>query len=49
MTNLLDDINHDKMVVLEAKIRVTEGVQLYDLVQVMKMCLASNIVVPKTF
>ena len=48
-TKSSDDINLDKMVALKAKIRVIKGVDLYDLVQVIEMCLVSNMVVAKKF
>jgi hypothetical protein len=37
------------MVALKARIRAIKGVDLYDLVQVVEMCLVPNMVVPKTF
>jgi len=37
------------MVVLEAKIRAIKGVDLYDPVQAVEMCLVLNVVVSKTF
>ena len=37
------------MEVLEAKIRVTEGVDLYDPIWESEMCLVPNVVVPKKF
>jgi hypothetical protein len=43
------DIDHDKIVVLEARVMAIKSVNLYDLVQAAKMCLVSNIVVPKMF
>jgi len=44
-----DNIDQDKMEALEAKIRVIEGVDLYDPVRAAEMCLVSNVVVPKKF
>ena len=43
------DIDHDKIVVLEARVMVIKSVNLYDLVQTIEMWLVSNMVVPKTF
>jgi len=42
-----NDIDQDKMTTLEARIRAIEGVDLYDLVNAAKMCLISNVVIPK--
>jgi len=44
-----NDIDHDKIVVLEAKVMAIKSVNLYDLVQAAEMCLVLNIVVPKKF
>jgi hypothetical protein len=44
-----DDIDQDKMTALEARIRAIEGVDLYDPVRAVKMCLVPNVVVPKKF
>jgi hypothetical protein len=44
-----DSIDQDKMDVLEAKIRVIEGVDLYDPIWAAEMCLVPNVVVPKKF
>jgi len=44
-----DSIDQDKMEALEARIRVVEGVDLYDLVWATKMCLVPNMVVLKKF
>jgi hypothetical protein len=44
-----DIINQDKMTALEARIRVIEGVNLYDPVRAAEMCLVPNVVVPKKF
>jgi len=46
-TKSSDDI--DKMAALEARIRAIEGVDLYDPVQAVEMCLVPNVVVPKKF
>lgn len=46
-TKSFDDIDQDKMVALKARIRAIKGVDLYDLVQVVEMCLVPNMVVPK--
>ena len=37
------------MVMLKARIRVIEGVNLYEPVQVVEMCIVPNIVIPKKF
>jgi len=37
------------MEALEARIRVIEGVDLYDPVRVAEMCLVPHVVVPKSF
>jgi hypothetical protein len=37
------------MAALETSIRALEGVDLYDPVKVVEMCLVSNVVVPKKF
>ena len=37
------------MTTLEAIIRAIEGLDLYDVVQAVKMCLVPNMVVPKKF
>ena len=42
-------INQDKMATLEARIRVIEGVNLYDLVHAAEICLVPNVVIPKKF
>ena len=44
-----DEINQDKKVVLEARIRAIKRVDLYDLVEALKMCLVPNMVVLKKF
>jgi len=43
--NSSDSIDQDKIQVLEARIKVIEGVDLYDLVRAAKMCLIPNMVV----
>ena len=48
-TKPFDDIDQDKMAVLEARIRAIEGVDLYDPVRAAEMCLVPNVVVPKKF
>ena len=48
-TQLSDDTDHDKMAVLEARIRAIEGVDLYDPVRAVEMCLVPNVVIPKKF
>jgi hypothetical protein len=48
-TKSSNDIDQDKMAALEARIRVIEGVDLYDLVRATEMCLVPNVVVPKKF
>jgi hypothetical protein len=37
------------MMVLEAKIRAIKGVNLYNLVGAVKICLVPNVIVPKKF
>jgi len=53
LTNLIrqyfEDIDYNKIVTLEVRVRVIKGVDLYDLVQATKMCLVLNMVVPKHF
>jgi len=44
-----DSIDQDKMEALEARIRVIEGVYLYDPVRAAEICLVPNVVVPKKF
>jgi hypothetical protein len=44
-----DNINQDKTTVLEARIRVIEGVNLYDPIRAAEMCLVPNVVVPNEF
>ena len=44
-----DNVDQDKMAVLEARIRAIEGVDLYDPVKAVEMCLVPNVVVPKKF
>jgi len=44
-----DSIDQDKMEALEARLRVIEGVDLYDPVRAAEMCLVPNVVVPKKF
>jgi len=44
-----DDIDQDKMVALEARIRAIEGVDLYDPLRAAEICLVPNVVVPKKF
>ena len=48
-TKPFDDIDQDKMTALEARIKAIEGVDLYDLVRAVEMCLVPNVVVPKKF
>jgi hypothetical protein len=38
-----DSIDQDKIEALEARIKVIEGVDLYDLVMAAKMCLVPNV------
>jgi hypothetical protein len=47
-TKSFDDIDQDKKVALKARIKAIKEVDLYDLIQVMEMCLVPNMVVPKT-
>ncbi|XP_061962423.1 uncharacterized protein LOC133682893 [Populus nigra] len=42
-------IDQAKIKALEARLKVIEGVDLYDLVRAVEMCLALNVVVPKNF
>jgi hypothetical protein len=44
-----EDIEYDKIVALEAKVRAIKSVELYDPVQIAKMCLVLNVVVLKQF
>ena len=44
-----NNIDQDKMAALEARIRVIEWVNLYDLVRAAEICLVPNVVVPKIF
>ena len=44
-----DSIDQDKMEALEARIRVVEGVDLYDPVWATEMCLVPNVAVSKKF
>jgi len=44
-----DGLDQEKIATLEAKIKVIEGVDLYDPVRAAAMCLVPNVVVPKKF
>jgi len=44
-----EDVDQDKMAALEARIRAIEGIDLYDPVRAVEMCLVPNVVVPKKF
>jgi hypothetical protein len=44
-----DSIDQDKIEALESRIKVIEGVDLYDPVWAVEMCLIPNVVVPKKF
>ena len=44
-----DSLDQEKIAALEARIKVIEGVDLYDPVRAAKMCLVPNMVVPKKF
>jgi hypothetical protein len=44
-----NSIDQDNIEALEARIKVIIGVDLYDLVQLIEMCLVPNMVVPKKF
>ncbi|KAL3573191.1 hypothetical protein D5086_027095 [Populus alba] len=44
-----DSIDQAKIEALEAKLKVIEGVDLYDLVRAAEICLVPNIIVPKKF
>jgi hypothetical protein len=48
-TKSSEDIHHDKIVALEVRVGAIEGVDLYDPIQLVKICLVKNIVVPKSF
>ena len=47
MTRSSKDIDHDKITTLKARIRAIKRLDLYDFVQVVKICLILNVVVPK--
>ena len=44
-----DSIDQDKIKALEAKLKVIEGLDLYDPVRAAEMCLVPNVVVSKKF
>jgi hypothetical protein len=44
-----DNLDQEKIAALEARIKVIEGVDLYDPVRAAEMCLVPNVVVPKKF
>jgi len=44
-----DSLDQEKIAALEARIKVIEGVDLYDPVRAAEMCLVPNVVVPKKF
>ena len=44
-----DGLDQEKIVALEARIKVSEGVDLYDLVRAAEMCLVPNVVALKKF
>jgi hypothetical protein len=44
-----DSIDQDKIEALEARLKVIEGVDLYDPIRVAEMCLVPNVVVPKKY
>ena len=46
-TKCSEGIGNDKITMLEARVRVIKGVDLYNLVQAVEICLSSNKVVPK--
>jgi hypothetical protein len=48
-TKSSNGIDQDKMAALEARIRAIEGIDLYDPVRAVEMCLVPNVVVPKNF
>jgi hypothetical protein len=48
-TNSSEDIDYNKIVMLEARVCAIEGVDLYDPVQAAKMYLVLNVIVPKKF
>jgi hypothetical protein len=43
------DVDHDKIAASEARVKAIEGVDLYDPVQAIKICLVLNVVIPKKF
>lgn len=43
-TKYFEDINYNKIVTLEVRVKAIKGVDLYDLVQATKMCLVLNVV-----
>jgi len=44
-----DNLDQEKIAVLEARIKIIEGVDLYDPVRAAEMCLVPNVVAPKKF
>jgi len=44
-----DSLDKEKIAALEARIKVIEGVDLYEPVRAAEMCLVPNVVVPKKF
>lgn len=47
--HLLKDVNQDKITTFKARIKAIKGVELYDTVQTIELCLVSNVIVPKKF
>lgn len=43
-----EEIYYDKITTLKATVRAIKGVELYDLIQAIKMCQVPNMVTPKT-
>jgi len=49
MTKSFKHVDYDKITVLEVRVRAIKGVDMYNLVQAIKMCLVPNMIVPKSF
>ena len=48
-TRSFDNIDQDKMTALESKIRAIKGVDLYDHVKIVEMCLVLKLAMSKKF
>jgi hypothetical protein len=46
-TKYFEDVDYDKIIALEVKVRSIRGIDLYDLVQTTELYLVLNMVVPK--